>query len=142
MDKNTGGRPRNIKSDEDLLNYFYEYKEWTCKTPILVQDFVGKDGLEVYRKKQRPLSLSGFYAYMHREYKMYIHQYFENMDNAYKEYLGICRAIKEEIRQDQIDGGMVGIFNPSITQRLNNLVDKSQVETVEQKLLPDPDGDN
>jgi len=32
------------------------------------------------------------------------------------------------IRQDQISGGMVGQYNPSITQRLNGLVEKSQVE--------------
>jgi hypothetical protein len=29
------------------------------------------------------------------------------------------------IRNDQIDGGMVGQYNPSITQRLNGLVEKT-----------------
>ena len=28
--------------------------------------------------------------------------------------------------KDQIEGGMAGIYNPSITQRLNNLVEKVQ----------------
>jgi hypothetical protein len=33
------------------------------------------------------------------------------------------------IRQDQIEGGMVGQYNPSITQRLNGLTEKTDVTT-------------
>jgi hypothetical protein len=40
----------------------------------------------------------------------------------------ICTHIKEIVRQDQIEGGMVGQYNPSITQRLNGL--KEQTETI------------
>ncbi len=52
----------------------------------------------------------------------------------YGDYVGICRTIKEEIRADQIDGGMAGIYNPSITQRLNNLTEKKEVIKSEGKL--------
>jgi hypothetical protein len=44
----------------------------------------------------------------------------------YDDYMTICSRIKEQIRQDQIEGGMVGQYNPSITQRLNNLTDKQE----------------
>ena len=37
--------------------------------------------------------------------------------------------IEDEIRTDQIEGGMVGQFNPSITQRLNGLTEKTDVTT-------------
>jgi hypothetical protein len=40
-----------------------------------------------------------------------------------------CSYIKREIRNDQISGGMVGQYNPSITQRLNNLTEKSDITT-------------
>lgn len=53
--------------------------------------------------------------------------YFENKDNRYSDYIPICRIIKKMIRKDQIEGGMAGIYNPSITQRLNGL--KEQTET-------------
>ena len=43
----------------------------------------------------------------------------------------------DEIRQDQIEGGMSGIYNPSITQRLNGLTDKSEVMVKEQPLFED-----
>jgi hypothetical protein len=52
--------------------------------------------------------------------------YFANSDNRYSDYSTICSHIKKEVRSDQIEGGMAGIYNPSITQRLNNLVEKVQ----------------
>jgi hypothetical protein len=38
------------------------------------------------------------------------------------------------IRQDQIEGGMVGQFNPSITQRLNSLTEKTDVTSQGEKI--------
>jgi hypothetical protein len=61
--------------------------------------------------------------------------YFANSRGRYKKFSSICRAIKEQIRQDQIEGGMAGMYNPSITQRLNNLVEKTQTTIVEQPLF-------
>jgi hypothetical protein len=54
--------------------------------------------------------------------------YFENKEDRYTDYIRICRRIRRTIRQDQIEGGMAGIYNPSITQRLNNLVEKQATE--------------
>ena len=36
------------------------------------------------------------------------------------------RVLRKTIRQDQIEGGMAGVYNPSITQRLNSLVEKTE----------------
>ena len=44
--------------------------------------------------------------------------------NLYKYRELLKTNIKKEIRENQITGGMLGIYNPSITQRLNNLVEK------------------
>jgi hypothetical protein len=55
-----------------------------------------------------------------------IDRYFANTDNAYEDFRSICSRIKKTIRQDQIEGGMAGVYNPSITQRLNSLVEKSE----------------
>jgi hypothetical protein len=58
-----------------------------------------------------------------------VDHYFRNTDNSYLDYLPICSHIKKLIRQDQIEGGMVGQYNPSITQRLNGLTEKQDVTT-------------
>ena len=51
-------------------------------------------------------------------------RYFTNKDGVYDEFRTICSRIKRNIRQDQLDGGFTGIYNPSITQRLNNITEK------------------
>lgn len=51
-------------------------------------------------------------------------QYFANTDGRYADFIPICAYIRAKIQEDQIGGGMAGIYNPSITQRLNNLTDK------------------
>ena len=43
----------------------------------------------------------------------------------------------KEIRKDQIEGGMVGQYNPSITQRLNALKEHVEQHNIEQPLFPD-----
>jgi hypothetical protein len=56
--------------------------------------------------------------------------YFSNNEGRYSDYLTICARIRRIIKQDQIEGGMVGIYNPSITQRLNGLVDKQESNVI------------
>ena len=121
------GTPKYIESPEKLMEYFREYVIHVKSNPIKVKDWVGKDGDAVYREKERPLTLEGFENYLYtNEIISDISNYFEGKLESYKDYLPISRAIKRMIRQDQIEGGMSGIYNPSITQRLNNLVEKVQ----------------
>jgi hypothetical protein len=96
----------------------------------------------VYREKEKPLTMEGFNNYVFDMGIIHgLDNYFANSRGRYKKFSSICRAIKEQIRQDQIEGGMAGMYNPSITQRLNNLVEKTQTTIVEMPLF-DLDGDN
>ena len=116
-----------IETPEKMMELFLAYKNKVKSTPFIVTDWVGGMAKEVNRKKEKPLTLEGFSTYcfeigiLHR-----VHDYFGNKNDAYAEFSDICHAIREIIRQDQIEGGMAGIYNPSITQRLNNLVDKQE----------------
>ncbi|MBL0233154.1 MAG: hypothetical protein IPQ08_05775 [Chitinophagaceae bacterium] len=121
------GLSKNIETPELMWELFEEYTHNTKDKPIEVQDFVGKDGEEVYRKKERPLTMEGFENYCFRKGVISdLSHYFSNKDGRYADFVAICRTIRKIIRQDQIEGGMSGIYNPSITQRLNGLVDKVQ----------------
>lgn len=122
------GKNKYIETPEKLWELFEAYKKTIANNPILIQDYVGKDGQMVYRERQRPLTMEGFENYC-EENICFVHQYFVNQDNAYNDYLNICSRIKRVIRQDQIEGGMASIYNPSITQRLNNLTEKTDVTT-------------
>jgi hypothetical protein len=129
---------KNIETPEKMWELFEAYRKEVKGKPFLVQDFVGKDGDEVYRKKEKPLTLEGFELYCFREGVISdLSKYFANTDNKYSDYCAICSCIRKTIREDQISGGMAGLYNPSITQRLNGLTDKSEVTVKEQPLFGD-----
>jgi len=119
------GRPKAFKSPEELYSYFKEYKEQVKENPILVHDFVGKEG---------PLIMEGFECFLFEKGIISdLSHYFSNRNNGYDEYVAICSHIRKEIRADQIKGGMAGIYNASITQRLNGLVEKSEQRTISEQ---------
>jgi hypothetical protein len=121
-----------------MWELFEQYRAYTKSRPILVQDFVGKDGDEVNRKKERPLTIDGFECWCYdNDIISDLSNYFANSDNKYSDYSTICSRIRKAVRTDQIEGGMSGIYNPSITQRLNGLTDKSEVTVKEQPLFGD-----
>jgi hypothetical protein len=132
------GKHKYIETPEKMWELFCEYRKEKKANPILVQDFVGKDGFEVDRKKERPLTMEGFEVWcFENDIISDLSKYFANTDNKYSEYCAICHTIRKTIRTDQIEGGMSGIYNPSITQRLNGLTDKSEMTVKEQPLFPD-----
>lgn len=121
------GRHKYIESPAKMWELFASYKTEVKKDFILVQDFVGKDGDEVNRKRERPLTLEGFECWcFDNDIISDLSQYFANTEGRYTDYQTICTRIRKSIRRDQIEGGMAGIYNPSITQRLNGLVDKKE----------------
>lgn len=121
------GKHKYIETPEKMWELFLEYKKHIKANPIHKNDFAGKDADEVIKKLERPLTMEGFENYVaDQEIINDLGDYFSNKDGKYSEYSTICSRIKRAIRQDQIEGGMVGIYNPSITQRLNGL--KDQVE--------------
>ena len=133
------GKNKYIESPEKMWEYFESYKIEKKSNPILVQDFVGKDGDEVYRKKERPLSIDGFEVWCFDNGIISdLSNYFANSNNKYAEYSTICHAIRKAVRNDQIEGGMAGIYNPSITQRLNGLTEKTD-NTHKVELTKKPD---
>jgi len=131
-------KKKYIETPELLYELFDKYKSKIHENPRY-QYQLDKTGKVVPIPLKVPLTIEGFKVYCYNEIGSIKH-YLENTDNAYEEYRPICTRIKEEIRQDQIEGGMVGQYNASITQRLNNLIDKQQHEVkIEQPLFPDID---
>lgn len=133
-----------IESPERMWELFQAYKKEVKSNPILKHVFVGKDGMADYEKRDRPLTMEGFENYCFTANVINdLGNYFANSNDAYKEFSTICSRIRQVIRQDQIEGGMAGIYNPSITQRLNGLVEKQEIKaTLEQPLFPDVSENN
>ncbi len=120
-------KKKYIETPEILLELFEKYKKKVHENPRYNYQ-LDKTGKVVPVPLRVPLTMEGFVIYCYNEISC-IDQYFENRDGRYQEYVAICSYIKKEIRNDQIEGGMVGQYNASITQRLNGLAEKTQNET-------------
>jgi hypothetical protein len=135
--KNKVGRPRNLESPEQLSELFDKYKIDVKANPRIKSVFGGKEFEERAEPLERPLTLEGFELFCYDEVGV-VEQYFKNTDKRYEEFVPICTRIRKAIRQDQIEGGMVGQYNPSITQRLNGLTEKVESTIItEQPLFPE-----
>jgi hypothetical protein len=121
-------KQKYIETPEKLWELFEEYKK-NIK-PREIQKATATGVKSEWHKP--PLTMEGFDIYV-MQYEGIeskgVEQYFSNRDGRYSAYVGICARIRTEIRQDQIEGGMVGQYNASITQRLNGLTEKTDVTT-------------
>ena len=117
-----------LLTEDQFKELFNDWVIYIENNPIKKQVFVGKDGRHDYELIPRPYTMEGFLNFAENKI-CNVHQYFENREGRYPTYVDICTRIKRTIRQNQIENGLAGLYNPSITQRLNNLTEKTDVTT-------------
>jgi hypothetical protein len=135
---------RIFKKPEELWNAFREYVDWLKQEANdgawQKTHFVGKDGEERKERMELPLTQAGFYAYYYKKYGKNIVQYFANQNGLFDEFKDVVFMIRQEVRDKQITGGLLGHYNANITARLNNLHDNQNVnhggiESIEIKVV-------
>lgn len=132
MGKNGNIHPKRIfKTPEEMQEAWDNYKAWLqveAQRWLKVQ-YVGKEGERKTDAQKVPYTLEGFKRYC-RENHGDIQEYFnprEGNEGYYEDFSGITTHIREEIREDQITGAMLGFYNSNITARLNGLADKKEI---------------
>ena len=121
------GHGKYIETPEKMWKYFEAYRAGVKANPRTKTVFPGKDAIPQHEPLERPLTLEGFENWCADAGIIEdLSNYFANTKGNYSDYSTICSRIRRVIRQDQIEGGMVGQYNASITQRLNSLVDKQE----------------
>lgn len=123
------GKKKYIKTPEKLYEMWETYKNDVKSNPRYRYVLCQRSGEMIPEPLERPLTQEGFEVFCHKVFKVSVDHYFKNTDNDYSDYLPICSRITKERKDDQITGGMVGQYNPSITQRLNGLTEKQQIDT-------------
>lgn len=138
---------RIFKTPDELKEAWESYKlslKDQAKEWPKVQ-YVGKDGNRMTDYPVVPYTLEGFKRYCFDNHGD-VSNYFDNNLDYYNDFKVICSRVRLEIREQQIMGGMMGFYNPSITQRLNGLVEKVENKIdIEQPLfnnVPKNDSDN
>jgi hypothetical protein len=126
-------RPKLIETPEKLMQMFEEYKTYVANNPRTKYVLSQKTAEMIAEPLRVPLTIEGFEVWAFKDYSD-VHHYFDNTDGRYSEYRTVCSHIKKEIRRDQIEGGMVGQYNPSITQRLNALKEQTDVTSQNDKI--------
>jgi alpha-acetolactate decarboxylase len=126
-------KPKFIETPEKLMEIFEEYRAYTLANPRTKWVLSQKTAEMVAEPLRIPLTNEGFEIFCYKNYSD-VHHYMDNTDGRYSAYRTVCSHIKKEIRNDQITGGMVGQFNPSITQRLNALKEHTDVTSDNEKI--------
>ena len=130
MAKNGNIHPSRIfKSPDELELAWKAYKddlEAKANEWLKIQ-YVGKDGDRRTDPMKLPYTMDGFEVFCYENYGD-VENYFRNKDGYYDDFTAICSYIKKEIRANQITGGLLGVYNPSITQRLNGLAENTKTE--------------
>ena len=135
-------RPKKIKDPKQLEEIFKEYKSYTKTNPRFKYHLNQRTGDMVGEPLEVPFTIEGFEIFCHDKYNFTAKHYLENTNKAYEEFCTISTRIRKEIRDDQIKGGMVGQYNPSITARLNALKEQIEQTNIEQPLFPDVSKNN
>ena len=131
------GRPKKIQDSKQLEEIFEAYKTYTKTNPRFKYHLNQRTGDMVGEPLEVPLTIEGFEIYCYNKFDFTVKHYLENTDKRYEDFSTISTRIRKEIRDDQIKGGMVGQYNPSITARLNALKEQIEQTNIEQPLFPD-----
>ena len=113
-----------------------EYFEASDQRTWDEQNRVGKDGEEVIKHHPTPYTLSGLCVFLGVNT-----QYFGSFRDSVTfksnpDFDKVYTCINDIIRTQQVEGGMTGFFNPSLTARINNLTDRQDITSGGQPVLP------
>lgn len=122
-------KKKYIETPEKLYEMWEQYKNEVKSNPRYRYVLCQRSGEMVPEPLERPLTQDGFEVFCAKVHGVHVDHYFKNTDNSYIDYLPICSRITKERKDDQITGGMVGQYNPSITQRLNGLTESQKIDT-------------
>ena len=119
----------NSYTPEQLCEKFNEYfqymktQTWQKTDAIKSGDMAGET---IYIPIKTPLSRKGFCIFANIS-EQTLRNYASN-DESYKEYFEVTTRALDIIDNNQIEGAIIGVYNPNIVARLNGLSDKKELE--------------
>lgn len=131
------GKRKYIEKPEKLWDWFEEYRSEVKSNPRIKIEYVGKNGERVETPIERPLTIEGFKCFCFKK-GCDINRYWNNVDGKCNEYVTIVTRIKEEIRMEQLDGGLTGFYNSNLTARVAAIPDNQNISGNIKLLNNDP----
>ena len=133
------GRPPIWKTPEELWEAFEKYRAENKANPYRVQDYVGKDGVMVYRDKERPITFRGFEGWLAENgYCFDLSRYRKEEGEHHKQFVPMLTRIRAICDRDMLEGASSGVYTANIASRILGLVDKQENTVhIEQPLFGD-----
>lgn len=129
------GQPKKFDSPEQLQTYIDKYFTWCDNNPIREQNWVGKEGSEVYKDKQRPYTIEGLCLHLDIDRATLLNY---QKKEGYEEFFNIITRAKRKITENNILYGLTGEYNARLVQfLLSNNTEYKQQETHELNLGED-----
>ena len=148
--KHAGGRPPKFKTPDELEKLAEEYFAWCEANPIKI--YKRKDASARQAAKNgssagsaenemyitRPYTLDGLALYVGVSDWHHMKE-----SEAYQtpEFLRIIRTLEARIRNQQVSGAMVGMYNSNLTARLNGIADTTKTEATVKAEVKNEDKD-
>jgi hypothetical protein len=122
------GRSMQYNSACELENHINEYFNWCDDNPIIEQQWVGKEGTEVLKKKQRPYTIEGLGLHLGVTRQTLLN--YTKLE-GYEEFFDILLRARQRIVNNNITYGMTGDYNANIVKfsLVNNSEYKEKSET-------------
>ena len=133
------GRPPIWNTPEELWEAFEKYRAENKANPYRVQDYVGKDGIMVYRDKERPITFRGFEGWLAENgYCFDLSRYRKEDGEHHKQFVPMLTRIRATCDRDMLEGASSGVYTANIASRILGLVDKQENTVhIEQPLFGD-----
>lgn len=143
--KHAGGRPPKFKTPEELLEKAEGYFQYCDTHPIEVwqrkaaaANQSAKNGSGVKSDEgtmyiRRPYTLDGLGLWLEIYDWRHFRAYHQDDD-----FFPVIRALEARVRNQQVSGAVVGMYNANLVARLNGISESVQVETsIPVKLVDD-----
>lgn len=128
--KKKRGRPPKFKTAQELAKAFEDYKAFCEAHPFeIVTTFKGEESV---RTIPRPYTLCGFMVFVDSMKEWY--DWAKYTRTRGEDFCGVITRIEVEVRDQQVTGGMSGMYNANLTARLNGLTDKKDVTSKGEKI--------
>ena len=128
--KRKRGRPPTFETAEQLAQAFEDYKAFVDANPFeIVTIFKGEESV---RHIPHPYTLCGFMVFIDSMSEWCDWKRYTKERGA--DFLGVLTRIETEVRDQQVNGGMAGMYNANLTARLNGLTDKKDVTSKGEKI--------
>lgn len=135
------GRDKIFETPDILFEACCEYFTWCEDNSLLEHDYVGKDAVEINRRKMRAFTIQGLCIFLHVNTD-YFSDFKDNLkgknDDLSKDFSRIITQVMDIIYNQKFTGAAAGFLNPNIIARDLGLADKKeQIHKIEEGAIID-----